>query len=245
MKEKERLDKLLVDRGLVKSRERARALVMEGKVLVGGIVLSKAGTLVDVTSEVTLREEEIPYVSRGGLKLAAALDCFGLDPSGKVAMDIGCSTGGFTDCLLQRNAAKVYAIDVGYGQFDWSLRKDPRVILMEKTNIRYLEKERVPEEVDLVVVDVSFISLLKVLPRVLDFLAPDGSVVALVKPQFEVGKGKVGKGGIVKDETLRLSAVSDVREGAEAAGFDVSGFCDSPITGQKGNREYFLYLRRR
>jgi 23S rRNA (cytidine1920-2'-O)/16S rRNA (cytidine1409-2'-O)-methyltransferase len=211
---------------------------------VDGIVVSKAGTPVDVTSEVALREEEMPYVSRGGLKLAAALDCFGLDPSGKVAMDIGCSTGGFTDCLLQRNAARVYAIDVGYGQFDWRLRKDPRVILMEKTNIRYLEKERVPEEVDLVVIDVSFISLRKVLPRVLDFLAPDGCVVALVKPQFEVGRGKVGKGGIVKDESLRLSAVSDVRDGAGAAGFEVSGFCDSPITGQKGNREYFLCLRK-
>jgi len=244
MKKKERLDKILVDRGLVKSRERAKALIMEGKVIVGDSKTVKAGTLVDSSSEITLKGDESPYVSRGGVKLNAALDFFNVDPAGKVVMDIGCSTGGFTDCVLKKGAKKVYAIDVGYGQFDWSLRYDPRITLLEKTNIRYLEKKSIPIPVDIVVIDVSFISLSKVLPNVLDFLKEDGEVLALVKPQFEVGKGLVDKGGIVKDESRRLCAVENIRVFAEEVGFRVIGLRESPIRGQKGNREYFLYLRR-
>ncbi len=244
MKIKERLDKVLVDRGLVKSRERAKALIMEGNVTVDGTVVAKAGTLVDGTSEIVLREKECPYVGRGGLKLEAALEHFGIDPSGMVAMDVGCSTGGFTDCLLKKNALKVYAIDVGYGQIDWSLRNDPRVILLEKTNIRYIEKKAVPEVVDIAVVDVSFISLIKVLPRVFEFLGSEGKVLALVKPQFEAGREMVGKGGIVKDESVRMSAVDGVRKAAEEVGFQTLGIFESPVHGQKGNIEYFICLGR-
>ncbi len=244
MKQRERLDKLLVDRGLVKSRERAKALIMEGKVVVDGVVVSKAGSSVDVAGELVLRGNEMPYVSRGGLKLEAALAHFNIDPSGMVAMDIGCSTGGFTDCLLKKGAKKVYAIDVGYGQFDWSLRNDPRITLLEKTNIRYLERDAVPEVIDLAVIDVSFISLLKVLPKVAGFLGAEGRVLALIKPQFEVGRRMVGKGGVVRDEASRLSAIEAVREGAVDLGFAVVGICDSPILGQKGNKEYFIYLGR-
>jgi 23S rRNA (cytidine1920-2'-O)/16S rRNA (cytidine1409-2'-O)-methyltransferase len=245
MPKKERLDKILVDKGLVKSRERARALIMEGKVSVGGTKAEKAGSMVDADSEIILKENDIPYVSRGGLKLEAALDFFGIDTAGKVVMDIGCSTGGFTDCVLKRGAQKVYAIDVGYGQFDWSLRKDPRVTLLEKTNIRYLDKERISDPVDLAVVDVSFISLLNVLPKTLEFMGTDGEILALIKPQFEVGKGMVGKGGIVRDESKRLSAVEIVKRGAETMGYMVKGIFESPVRGQKGNREYFIYLGRR
>ncbi len=242
MKIKERLDKLLIDRGLVKSRERAKALIMEGHVLVNGTVITKAGNLVDAGSQITLKEKECPYVGRGGLKLQAALEHFGRDPGGMVAMDVGCSTGGFTDCLLKKNARKVYAIDVGYGQMDWLLRNDPRVVLLEKTNIRYIEKTAVPEPVDIAVVDVSFISLLKVLPKVLEFLGSGGKVLALVKPQFEAGRGLVGKGGVVKEESTRLSAVQSVREWAEEAGLRTFGVFESPVRGQKGNIEYFICL---
>ncbi len=244
MKIRERLDKMLVDRGLVKSRERAKALIMEGHVAVGGTVVTKAGNLVDADAEIILKEKECPYVGRGGLKLEAALEHFRIDPGGMVAMDVGCSTGGFTDCLLKKKARKVYAIDVGYGQLDWSLRNDPRVTLIEKTNIRYLEKTAVPEPVDIAVVDVSFISLLKVLPAILQFLGGGGKVLALIKPQFEAGKGMVGKGGVVKDESTRLSAVERVREGVSEIGFQALGIFESPVRGQKGNIEYFIYLGR-
>ncbi len=244
MKIKDRLDKVLVDRGLVKSRERAKALVMEGHVIVDGTVVTKAGNLVDADSVIVLKEKECPYVGRGGLKLEAALEHFKINPEGMVAMDVGCSTGGFTDCLLKKNARKVYAIDVGYGQLDWSLRSDPRVELLEKTNIRYIEKTAIPEAVDIAVVDVSFISLLKVLPRVLEFLGSGGRVLALIKPQFEAGRGMVGKGGVVKDESTRLSAIESVREGVAGIGFQVLGVFESPVRGQKGNIEYFIYLGR-
>jgi len=245
MKIKERLDKLLVDKGLVKSRERAKALIMEGHVIVDGTVVAKSGTIVDAGSEIILKEKECPYVGRGGLKLEAALEHFSINPEGMIAMDVGCSTGGFTDCLLKKNARKVYAIDVGYGQLDWSLRNDPRVVLLEKTNIRHLEKESVSESLDIAVVDVSFISLLKVLPKVLGFLSGEGKILALVKPQFEVGKGMVGKGGIVRDEAKRLSAVASVREGAGEIGLCERGVFESPVRGQKGNKEYFIYLERK
>ncbi len=243
MKNKERLDLIIVDNGLVKSRERAKALIMEGKVIVNGITITKAGTLVNRDSEIALKGD-IPYVGRGGLKLKAALDFFHIDPGDKVIMDIGCSTGGFTDCVLKENARRVYAIDVGYGQIDWSLRQNPKVILLEKTNIRYLEKEKIPEPIDLIVIDVSFISLTKVLPVCLEFLDNKGEILALIKPQFEVGKEMVEKGGVIKDEAKRTRAVENIRAFAELHGLKTLGIFESPVHGQKGNIEYFIYLGR-
>jgi len=243
MGKKERLDKVLVDRGLVKSRERAKALIMAGSVLVEGHGALKTGSPVDPDATIVLKEDDMPFVGRGGLKLEAALSHFAVDPGGLVAMDIGCSTGGFTDCLLKKNALKVYAIDVGYGQLDWALRKDPRVVLFEKTNIRYFDRSSVGDVIDLIVVDVSFISLLNVLPKVREFLRPGGTALALIKPQFEVGRYMVGKGGVVKEESRRLAAVEKVRQGAEELGFSVTGLFQSPVAGQKGNLEYFICLR--
>ncbi|HVK86266.1 MAG TPA: TlyA family RNA methyltransferase [Kofleriaceae bacterium] len=242
---RERLDKLLVDRGLVASRERARALVMSGAVLVGGHPETKAGTLVDTAAEITLREEDHPYVSRGALKLVKGLDAFGIDPTGMVALDIGASTGGFTDVLLRRGAAKVYAIDVGYGQLAWSLRQDPRVVVIERENVRNMDVGLVPEACDLAVTDVSFISLTLVLPRIAELLRPPAGkpIVALVKPQFEVGREHVGKGGVVRDEAARRGAVDKVRTWAEAHGFTTHEDVESPITGPAGNVEYLLLLR--
>lgn len=240
---KARLDRVLFERGLAGSRERARALILGGRVLVNRRPVTKAGSIVEEAAEIVLKGTDIPYVSRGGLKLKAALDRFGIVLEGKVAMDVGASTGGFTDCMLKEGAEKVYAVDVGYGQFDWSLRNDPRVVLLERTNIRHLNKERVPEEVDFASVDVSFISLRLVLPRVREFLKPGGEAVALVKPQFEVGRAEVGKGGIVRDEARRLEAVEAVRAGAGDCGFRAAGAMESPVRGQKGNVEYLLYLK--
>ncbi len=244
MKNKERLDVLIVDSGLIKSRERARALIMEGKVIVNGAVITKAGTLVNRDSEIILKKGDIPYVGRGGLKLKAALDFFHINPEDKIIMDIGCSTGGFTDCVLKENASKVYAVDVGYGQIDWSLRQNSKVILLEKTNIRYLEKEKIPDPVDLIVIDVSFISLTKVLPKCLEFLDKQGEILALIKPQFEVGRELVEKGGVIKDESKRKVAVENIKAFAESIGLETIGIFESPVHGQKGNIEYFIYLRR-
>ena len=256
---KERLDKILVAKGLVKSRELARALIMEGNVFVGGAQVTKAGSLVHDNADIDLRKSGIPYVSRGGLKIEAALDFFHITAQDKIIMDVGASTGGFTDCLLQRGARKIYCIDVGYGQLAWSLRQDPRVILLERTNIRYLSetlKERgekgreqgmeelIERRVAMAVVDVSFISLKTVIPAVVPFLHAGAEILALVKPQFEVGKGELGKGGIVKDEEKRLSAVEDVRCALEGQRLATIGVFQSPTPGQKGNREYFLYMRR-
>ncbi len=241
---KERLDKILVDRGLVKSRERAKALIMEGTVLVDGAPVTKAGSMISSTSAVSLKGEEIPYVSRGGLKLEAAIKFFKVDLKDKVAMDVGSSTGGFTDCMLQMGVKKVYCIDVGYGQMAWALRNDPRVILLERTNIRYLDRKRIPEMIDIATADVSFISLTKVIPRVMEFLKESGEILALVKPQFEVGKGDVGKGGIVREEEKRLAAVESVRTELENLGLHVIDIFQSPVPGQKGNIEYFLYLKK-
>jgi 23S rRNA (cytidine1920-2'-O)/16S rRNA (cytidine1409-2'-O)-methyltransferase len=243
---KVRLDKTLVDRGLAESRERARALVLGGKVLVGGLPATKAGAMVGPDSVIEVRGSDIPYVGRGGLKLEAALDNFGLDPSGLVAMDVGASTGGFTDCLLQRGASRVYAVDVGYGQFDWKLRNDSRVVLLERTNIRKLDPGNVPEPVDMAVIDVSFISLRLVVPKVREFLKkPGGLLVALVKPQFEAGRAEVGKGGIVRDEAARIRALEGVIQSVNECGLDVNGRMESPIKGQKGNIEYLIYAERR
>ncbi|HSD87881.1 MAG TPA: TlyA family RNA methyltransferase [Kofleriaceae bacterium] len=242
---RERLDKLLVDRGLVASRERARALVMSGAVLVRGQPETKPGTMLDPGVEIALKEEDHPYVSRGALKLVKGLDTFGIDPAGMVALDIGASTGGFTDVLLKRGAAKVYAIDVGYGQLAWSLRQDPRVVVLERQNVRHMDVSLVPEPCDLAVTDVSFISLTLVLPRIAQLLRPPAGkpIVALVKPQFEVGREQVGKGGVVRDEAARRGAVTKIREWAVANGFTAHEDVESPITGPAGNVEYLLLLR--
>lgn len=241
---RERLDKLLVDRGLAPSRERARALILAGQVEVGGLVADKAGTQVERGVEVKLREPDHPYVSRGALKLVAALDAWGIDPAGKVALDVGASTGGFTDLLLRRGAARVYAIDVGYGQLAWSLRSDERVVVLERENVRHLEADKIPEPADLAVVDVSFISLALVLPKVAELLRPPGGkpIVCLVKPQFEVGRDSVGKGGVVRDPEARAGALAKVREFAAGQGFSVGPAIDSPIAGPAGNLEYLLLL---
>jgi 23S rRNA (cytidine1920-2'-O)/16S rRNA (cytidine1409-2'-O)-methyltransferase len=242
---RERLDKLLVDRGLAASRERANALVMSGGVLVGGHPVTKPGTLVDATAEITLRHEDHPYVSRGALKLVQGLDAFSIDPAGKICLDIGASTGGFTDVLLRRGATRVYAIDVGYGQLAWPLRQDPRVVVLERQNARTIDLGTVPEPCDLAVIDVSFISLTLVLPRVAELLRPpaDKPVIALVKPQFEVGRDQVSRGGVVRDEAIRRSAVDKIRAWAPVNGFAAGDDIESPIKGPAGNVEYLLLLR--
>ena len=239
-----RLDVALVERGLAPTRERAQALVLAGLVDVDGQKVDKAGTKIAAGSDIRVRGNDNPFVSRGGLKLRRALDAFAIDVGGRIAMDVGASTGGFTDCLLQRGTTKVYAVDVGYNQLDSKLRSDPRVVVMEKENFRHLERDRIPDRLTLVVGDLSFISLTLVLPKMKEFLEPGGEAVLLVKPQFEVGKGKVGKGGIVRDEAQRKEAVAGVERSAREAGFETKGTVESPITGAKGNVEYLLWLRR-
>jgi 23S rRNA (cytidine1920-2'-O)/16S rRNA (cytidine1409-2'-O)-methyltransferase len=243
---RERLDKLLLDRGLATSREKARALVMSGDVLVAGRPETKPGALIDPAAEIVLRAPEHPWVSRGALKLVKGLDAFGIDPAGAVALDAGASTGGFTEVLLARGAQRVYAIDVGYGQLAWSLRQDARVVVLERQNVRTIDLALVPEPCDLAVVDVSFISLTLVLPRIAELLRspPSGKpIVALVKPQFEVGRALVGKGGVVRDEAARRGAVDKIRGWASANGFVAGADVESPITGPAGNVEYLLLLR--
>jgi len=237
---KKRLDTVLVERGLVETRARARAVIMAGSVYVDGVRTDKAGALVGEGSNVEVRDSSLKYVSRGGLKLEAALREFGIDPSGWVAADIGASTGGFTDCLLKSGAAKVYAIDVGYGQLDWKLRQDPRVTIKEKLNARYIKPDDIGEPVDIVVIDVSFISLTMIIPPALALLKPVGVLVALIKPQFEVGKGEVGKGGIVRDEAKRMEAVDKIREFVESLGLGILGVIPSPIEGAEGNKEFLI-----
>jgi 23S rRNA (cytidine1920-2'-O)/16S rRNA (cytidine1409-2'-O)-methyltransferase len=239
---KERLDNLLVDRGLVSSRERAKALIVEGKVLVDQQKIDKPGATVRVEAQLELTAQ-LPYVSRGGLKLEGALGSFEIDPRGMVVMDVGASTGGFTDCILQRGAKKVYAVDVGYGQLAWKLRNDPRVVNLERTNIRYLQREAVEEEgVDLILIDTSFISIEKFLPHLLGFLKEGGILVGLIKPQFEVGKGDVGKGGVVKDPVLHQKAIDRISAFSRELGLRVLGVADSPLLGPKGNKEFFIHL---
>ena len=240
---KERLDKLLVERGLVKSRERAKALIMAGKVLVDGRVVDKAGTLVPEGAVVELKGEDIPYVSRGGLKLKTAIDEFGLDVSGFTCLDVGASTGGFTDCLLQHGAKKVYAVDVGRGQLDWKLRNDDRVVSIEGFNARYLSEKEIPEKVDLVVIDVSFISLEKILPVVKQFLKPGARIVALIKPQFELTKRDVDRGkGVVRDSHLHRRAVEKVLNFARRIGLYPEKLTLSRPRGPKGNKEFLVLL---
>jgi 23S rRNA (cytidine1920-2'-O)/16S rRNA (cytidine1409-2'-O)-methyltransferase len=242
---KERLDKLLVDRGLVPSRERARALILAGQVVVDDHRIDKAGARVATDVELRLKGEDMPYVSRGGLKLARALEFFALDVKGQIALDVGASTGGFTDCLLQNGVARVYAVDVGYGQLAWSLREDPRVVNMERCNIRDLSPGQLDQIPTLAVIDASFISLAKVLPPTLALISHDAWLIALIKPQFEVGRGLVGKGGIVRDQVLHRQVVEQVRQLAETLGCRVVGVTDSPVLGSKGNREFLICLQRR
>jgi 23S rRNA (cytidine1920-2'-O)/16S rRNA (cytidine1409-2'-O)-methyltransferase len=240
---KKRLDTLMVDKGLVPSRERARSLIMAGRVLVEGVRVEKAGKEVPYDAEVLVKEY-MPYVSRGGLKLEAALDGFAVDPKGLSLLDAGASTGGFTHCLLKRGAKRVIAVDVGYGQFDWELRKDSRVTLLERTNIRFLDPGSLPYPVDGAVADLSFISLTLVLPKFYEILTLGGWLIPLVKPQFEVGRADVGKGGVVRDEQKIRAAVEKVKTTAQEYGFHALGELESPIRGPKGNREFLLYLEK-
>lgn len=241
---RERLDVILVSRGLAASRERAQALIMAGKVLCDDIVVDKAGQKVSMTAVIRLKERDFPYASRGGLKLAGALETFRLDPVGCVALDVGASTGGFTHCLLMHGARQVYAVDVGYGQLAWELQQDSRVVVMDRTNIRFLSPADFPEIINFCVIDVSFISLEKVFPVVHPLLSAGTTVVALVKPQFEVGRRNVGKGGVVRDEKKQRDALEKIIRSAEGIGFDFHQKMISPITGKKGNREFLIYLQR-
>jgi 23S rRNA (cytidine1920-2'-O)/16S rRNA (cytidine1409-2'-O)-methyltransferase len=242
---RKRIDVLLVERGLAESRTKAQALVMAGAVVVDDARVDKPGALVDAAAAVRLKEGAAPsrYVSRGAGKLERALEVFPIDPRGKICADLGASTGGFTDLLLQRGAAKVYAVDVGYGQLHPRLRGDPRVVVRERENARLLDAEALGERVDLVTGDLSFISLRLVLPAVKAILRPGGEAILLVKPQFEVGKGEVGKGGVVRDDAKRRAALDAVAAAAQALGFEVVGEAESPIEGPAGNREWLLGLR--
>ena len=242
---KQRLDSLLVSQQLVPSREQASRFILAGRVKIKGVVIDKPGKLVSSEITVEIIQPASQYASRGGEKLAPALEAFGITCSGLVVMDVGASTGGFTDCVLQQNAQRVYAVDVGYGQLDWRLRNDARVVVMDRLNIRYLSPDDLPELVDLVVIDVSFISLKKVWPAILPVLKPKGYVVALIKPQFEVGKGQVGKGGIVRDEKLREAIKEQFVEYAKSMFLEVLGLIDSPVLGKKGNKEILIGLQKR
>jgi 23S rRNA (cytidine1920-2'-O)/16S rRNA (cytidine1409-2'-O)-methyltransferase len=241
---KERIDKLLVEKGMVQSRERTRALIMEGRVTVDGEIVEKPGTLVKADATLQIQGDALPYVSRGGLKLEGALMAFEVDPKGKVVIDVGASTGGFTDCVLQKGAKKVYAIDVGYGQLAWKLQQDQRVINLERRNIRYLKREEVSEKADLIVVDTSFISIEKFLPHLVGFLKEGGDLLCLIKPQFEVGKGEVGKGGVVRDGNLHQRVVDRISQFSQGLGLTVGGIIESPLLGPKGNKEFFIHLKK-
>jgi len=238
---KERLDVLTVEKGLFPSRERAKRAIMAGVVFVDGKMVDKGGTRVAEHSKIVVKEDPVPYVGRGGLKLEKALEYFKVDVSGKRAVDVGASTGGFTDCLLQKGTEKVYAIDVGYGQLDWKLRKDPRVVTMERTNIRYVKPEDIGELCHIAVIDVAFISLTLVLPVVNNLLTHDGEIVALIKPQFEAGREKVGKKGIVRDPGVHREVVERIARFIQGMGLSVKGITYSPVTGADGNIEYLAY----
>jgi len=240
---KKRLDILLTEKGLAPSREKAKAVIMAGIVYVDGEKEDKAGSLFEETANIEVRGKTLPYVSRGGLKLEKAMKEFPVKLDGAVCMDVGASTGGFTDCMLQNGAEKVFAVDVGHGQLDWKLRNDPRVVCMERTNIRYVTPEDIGgAELDFASIDVSFISLSKVLPPVYAMLKAGGQVVALIKPQFEAGRDKVGKKGVVRDKSVHISVIREVLEFAKADGFTVSGLTFSPVKGPEGNIEYLVWL---
>ena len=242
MGKRERLDKILLVRRLVASREEGRGRILAGEVWVNGLTVTKAGTLFDESVAIRVKSP-LPYVSRGGTKLEKALREFSVEVTDKVVLDVGASTGGFTHCLLTRGARQVYAVDVGYGQLDWKLRNDPRVLVLEKTNIRYLNVSNLPGYADLATIDVAFISLRLVLPQVKTLLKADASVIALIKPQFEVGKGKVGKGGVVRSHQDHMRVIDEIATAAVALGYRVGGIVESPLVGPKGNREFFIYLK--
>lgn len=241
---KERLDVLLVNRGLAPSREKAKAMIMEGNVFVENQREDKAGSSFDVNANIEIKGNTLKYVSRGGLKLEKAMTHFGIELTDKICMDIGASTGGFTDCMLQNGAKKVYAVDVGYGQFAWKLRQDERVICMEKTNIRYVTPEDIADRLDFASVDVSFISLTKVLEPARNLLQDDGEMVCLIKPQFEAGREKVGKKGVVRDPAVHVEVVRKIFDFCLENGFDVLNLDYSPIKGPEGNIEYLIHLRK-
>ena len=239
---KKRLDVLMVEKGLEQSRERAKALIMSGIVYVGGQKAESPGQSYPENSEIEVRGKKLPFVSRGGLKLQKAIEYFGIDPKDKVVMDIGASTGGFTDCLLQHGAKKVYAVDVGYGQLAWSIRTDPRVVCMERCNIRYVTPEQIGEPLDMAVTDVSFISLKLVLPVAKSLMHGNGEAVALIKPQFEAGKEKVGKKGVVRDPKVHQEVIQEILDFSKGIGFGIKGLTFSPIKGPEGNIEFLVYL---
>jgi len=241
---KTRLDACVVDRGMAPTRTRAKALIMAGRILVDGQPMSKPGTLVANESQVTLKGEDIPYVSRGGLKLEAALKGFSISVAGKVCLDVGASTGGFTDCLLQHGAKHVFAVDVGYGQLAWSLRQDARVTSIERTNIRQMSEGALPFPADLATVDTSFISLRIVVPAMLKWLAPASPIIALIKPQFEVGRENVGKGGVVRDPDLHADVIASLKSFFGGIGLIWRGVIPSPILGPKGNREFLVWMEK-
>ncbi|KJS22460.1 MAG: hypothetical protein VR72_05260 [Clostridiaceae bacterium BRH_c20a] len=242
---KVRLDLAMVKQGIVESREKAKALIMAGKVKVGGKTIDKAGTNIDENTIIEFTGCPQPYVSRGGLKLEKALSYFAIDLTGKVVADIGASTGGFTDCALQKGAQKVYAIDVGYGQLDWKLRNDSRVVNMERTNARYVKATDLEEQVDFVSIDVAFISLEKILPAVKEILKEEGEIIALIKPQFEAGKDKIGKKGVVKDKKTHIEVVTNILTISYALDYYVQGLTYSPVKGPEGNIEYLIWLGKR
>ncbi|MGE5474122.1 MAG: TlyA family RNA methyltransferase [Ignavibacteriales bacterium] len=239
---KKRIDSLLVDKGLIQSRERAQTEIMAGNIFVNGQRVDKPGEKYDEEIEIEVRGKAVPYVSRGGLKLEKALSVFSIDLKDKVCIDVGASTGGFTDCMLKNGAAKVYSIDVGYGQLAWELRQDPRVICMDRTNIRYVEPKHIGESVDFCSIDVSFISLTLVLPPVLKILKDDGKIVCLIKPQFEAGREKVGKKGVVRDIAVHQEVVNKILDWASAHNLSIYGLDFSPVKGPEGNIEYLAYF---
>ncbi|MBN1613513.1 MAG: TlyA family RNA methyltransferase [Deltaproteobacteria bacterium] len=239
-----RLDRLLAEQGIAASRERARALILAGAVLVDDVIQDKAGTLVDPGASIRIRSENNPYVSRGGLKLKGALSAFGIAVGGLVCLDVGASTGGFTDCLLQEGAVRVYALDVGYGQLAWKLRTDPRVVCIERTNIRYFDGRQLNGPVDMATIDTSFISLKLVIPPVLKSLREGGALLALIKPQFEAGREFVGKNGVVRDPGVHRTVIAEIEDFCRARAIEVLGTSESALAGPAGNREYFLYARK-
>ena len=241
---KERLDILIVNKGLAASREKAKAIIMSGIVYVDGQKEDKAGSMFEETANIEVRGATLKYVSRGGLKLEKAMTHFGVELKDKICMDVGSSTGGFTDCMLQNGAVKVYAVDVGHGQLDWKLRNDPRVVCMEKTNIRYVTQEDIEDKINFSSIDVSFISLTKVLGPVKALLADDGQIVCLIKPQFEAGREKVGKKGVVREKSTHLEVIQMVMAYAAEIGFEIRNLEFSPIKGPEGNIEYLLYLHK-
>jgi 23S rRNA (cytidine1920-2'-O)/16S rRNA (cytidine1409-2'-O)-methyltransferase len=241
-KKKHRLDQVLVEKKLAKSRQRAQAIIMAGAVLVNDQPVLKAGKLISPEDKIELRGREMPFVSRGGLKLDGVLDTLQVDVTHKICLDVGASTGGFTDCLLQRGAELIYAVDVGYGQLAWKLRQDPRVVVIERTNIRKMPADALPHPVDLVTIDVSFISLKIVVPDVVKYVKKDARILALIKPQFEVGKNQVGKGGVVRDPVMHHQVIEQLTEFFAGIGLQSEAVVPSALIGPKGNREFFIYL---